>query len=147
MAAALDRLDDRLNAIEAALTTALPTRVIKRAYYRHVQDQAPADLDAGVVMLVSSGESGYRKGVGLVAREGTQDVLLVCHLRVAETASPQDIEAAEIVLIEEIKSFVRAGVAGMTLLLDRVQHSRQQAHPYGWVVATLQAAPPGSNVY
>lgn len=145
----VERMDDRMDAVAAAAATALPARVVKRSFFRHFTDHTPAELASGVVMVISAGERGYNDGLGMEAREGTHRFLLIGHLKVAETPAadmPQRVEAAELDLIEEIKTFVRSGVAGVRLVLDQVQHSRQLEAPYGWVVAYVDAGPPGQTI-
>lgn len=144
--AKIERMDERMDAVADALKAALATRVVKRSFFRHFTDHTADELASGVVMLISAGERDYNDGFGMEAREGTHRFILVGHLKVAEGSTPQQVEAAEIDLIEEIKTFVRTGVAGMRLLLDQVQHSRQLEAPYGWVVAYVDAGPPGQNI-
>lgn len=143
---AIERMDDRMDAIAAALLLALPTRVVKRSL-KHYTEHSAADLAAGVVTLVSAGEGSYNPGLGMVAKEGTHRVLLIGHLKVAEGQDGEDIEAAELDLAEEIKAFVRAGVTGTSLRLDRIEHSRQLENPYGWLVAYIDAGPPRRTTY
>lgn len=143
---AIERMDDRLDAIEASLAAALPSRIVTRAL-KHYTEQSDADLTAGVVTIVSAGESGYNTGLGMAAREGVHRILLIGHLRVAEDTTGADIEAAELDLIEEIKAWARQPVQGMSISLDNVQHSRQLEHPYGWIVAYVDAGPPRSTTY
>lgn len=143
---AIERMDDRLDALEASLILALPARVISRDL-KHYSEQTDADLTAGVVTLVSAGEKDYSRGLGMEARDGTHRVLLIGHLRVAEDQGGQAIEAEELDLIEDIKSWVRAGVDGMSLRLDSVQHSRQLENPYGWIVAYVDAGPPRQTTH
>jgi len=148
MTVAISRMDDRLDAIETALVTALPTRPVKRSLLKHYSDYSDQELADGVVILLSAGERDYNNKPGMIAKEGTHRIILIGYLKLNEKASqPQDVEAAELDLIEEIKAFVRAGVSGTTLLLDNVQHSRQLEFPYGWVVAYIDAGPPNMNLY
>jgi len=142
----LERMDDRLDAIETSLIQVLQTRVISRDL-KHYTEQTDADLTAGVVTIVSSGEKDYSKDLGMAARDGTQSVLLVGHLRIAEGMGGKAVEAAELDLIEEIKAWMRAGVTGMSLHLNNVQHSRQLDNPYGWIVAYVDAGPPSQTTY
>jgi len=144
---ALERMDDRMDAVEAALRAALTSRHISRSYQRHYGEFSAEQLQQGVVQLISSGESGYQTGLGMVAREGTHNMLLVCYLVLDESSAPQETEAAELALIEEIKAFVRTGVDGTHLVLDKALHSRQQEHPYGWVVAYIEARPTAESTY
>lgn len=142
----IERMDDRLDALQAALAAALPARVIKRSLL-HYTDHEPAELAAGVVTIVSGGEGDYNKGLGMVAREGVQRVILVGHVQVAEGAAGAVVEAAEIDLIEELKAWARAPIAGMSLRLDSVQQSRQLENPYGWLVAYLDIGPPRATTH
>lgn len=142
----IDRMDARLDAIEAALTAALPTRLVSDTL-QHYTERSDAELTQGVVTLVSADEKGYSQNLGMAARDGTQRILLIGHLRVAEGTPRKAIQDQELDLIEELKAFIRAGVPGMSLTLDSVIHSRQLDHPYGWVVAYIDAAPPRQTTY
>lgn len=144
---AIERMDDRMDAIHTALVAALPLRVVKRSFFRHYTEHEEAELDAGVVMIISSGEGDYKRGRGMIAREGTHSFLLIGHLKVDDDSEPQTTEAAELDLIEELKAFARLPMPGMSLYLAQVQHSRQLEHPYGWVVAYLEASAPSQNTH
>lgn len=143
---AVTRMDDRLDAIETALRAALPTHVIKRSL-KHFTAHAEGEIEQGVVMMVAGGEKDYRRDPGMIAKEGTQRLLLVAHLKAAETDEPTQVEAAELDLAEEIKTFVRSGVSGMTIYLESIEHSRQLDFPYGWLVVYLDVGPPNSGVF
>ncbi len=140
----LERIDDKLAALNAALVAAMPTRQVEIGFTPY-DDRTDTELLDGVVNIVSAGEGNYHQGRGMAAKEGTLKVHLINHLKVAETASRADLQQAEINLAEEIKSFVRTGVAGMTLALDSIEQSRLLEYPYGWVVAFLGLRPPASN--
>lgn len=142
----IDRIDDRLAALEAALKTALPTRLVEIGLVPY-EDRSRDELQQGVVNIVSNGEGDYHRGKGMAAREGIHKVLLICHLQVDEAQTRAELQQAEIDLMEAIKSFVRTGVAGMTVVLDSVQQSRLLEHPYGWVVAFIELHPPHTSVY
>lgn len=142
---AIDRIDDRLDVFKPALQLALPTRWVEIGLVPY-EDRQKEDLQAGVVNIVSNGEGNYHRGKGMAAREGIHKVLLICHLQVEETQTRAELQQAEIDLMEEIKSFVRTGVAGMTVVLDNLQQSRLLEHPYGWVVAFIELHPPHSHV-
>lgn len=146
LATPIERMDDRMDAIAQSLSGALSTRIIKRSLLPYT-DHSAQEIAAGVVTVISAGEGNYNKGLGLVARDGHQSVLLIGHLKLAEGEPGQAIEAAELDLIEEIKAWVRApGIEGLSLRLDHVQHSRQLDNPFGWIVAALEAGPPRSTV-
>lgn len=145
--AAIERMDERMDAIETSLIVALPTRVVKRSFFRHFSEHEEADIEKGVVMLISSGEKDYKRGRGMIAKEGTHTFLLIGHVKVDVDSEPQAAEAAELDLIEELKAFARLPLPGISLYLQQVQHSRQLEHPYGWVVAYLEAGPPNQNTH
>jgi hypothetical protein len=142
----VERIDNRQAAIVASLAAALSSRIVKRSLM-HFNQHEPGEIEAGVVMVVSTGESEYSQNLGMTAKEGKHGQLLIGHLKVAEASEPVAIELAEMALIEEIKSWVRAGVSGMSFEIEAAQHSRQLEHPYGWVVVKLNAIPPRTNVY
>ena len=143
---AVDSIPARIAAVQAALAAALPARRVTRDFLA-IDRRQDTDLLAGVVTLIAAGEGGYAAGPGMSARHGVTHLVLACHLRVADDAAPSAVEDTENALIEEIKAFVRAGVAGVTLTLDRVDQSRQIEHPYGWVVAHVQAGPPKASTH
>ena len=140
----IERMDDRLDAIETALTAAMPGRVIQRELV-HFDDHAPADISAGVIMIVSTGESNYNNDLGMEAKEGTQQILLIGHIKLPEESTSQAVEDAEINFIEELKGAIRTGVNGMSIALKQVSHSAQLEKPYGWFVASIDAGPPNEN--
>lgn len=142
-----DSVLERMEFIDTAAQAFFTTRVVKRSLLQHYDDHAAADLASGVIMMVSRGEGEYKQGLGMTAKEGTQTVLFVCHIKVAESVAQVEVEKAEGAMIEEIKSFCRAGVTGMTLKPESFSQSQQLAHPYGWVVATLRAGPPQTSIY
>lgn len=143
----LERIDDKLDALQAALVAALPaTRTIGLGFVPYT-DRTPAELAAGVWNIVQAGEGDYHNGRGMEAKEGTLKVHLIGHIQVDEDATRAALQQAEIDMAEEIKAFVRSGVAGMTLMLDSIEPSRLLEHPYGWVVAFLELRPPAANTY
>ncbi len=143
---AIKRLDDRDDAFVAALTSALGARVIKEEH-KHYTDWSDADIAAGVVMVLGGGEGKYKSGPGMAAQDGTQEFILIGHLKVDENNTQKDLKHAEYDLMEEIKSFVKTGVTGTGLYLERLEQSRQLEHPYGWVVAYINAGPPNETTY
>jgi len=149
----IDTLPARTDAIEASMraSTALASRVIKRSYLRHYDEHQAGELEQGVLMLISTGEGGYKNGQGMVAREGVQRLMLVGHVKVSDDLSNDEqglaVEAMEQSMIEEIKAWARAGVSGVGLSIESFQQSRQQSAQYGWIVGYLSAGPPGETTY
>lgn len=142
----LERIDDRLVALKSAIETAMPNRIAEIGF-RPYTDRTDQELYNSVLNIVSAGEGDYHQGRGMAAREGTVKAHLICHLRVDEKADREELQQTEIDLMEEIKGFVRTGVAGMTLILTDLQQSRMLEHPYGWVVAFLELRPPAANTH
>jgi len=143
---AVDTLPAMVSALLTALGNALPTRIVTRDF-APFEGLAQADLAQGVLMLVADGEAEYSEALGMRARQGTAGFVLVGYLRVEEDCAPSAIEDAELALMEEIKGFVRAGVTGLDVQLLRMQQSRQQYHPDGWVTAYLSVREPRTHVY
>lgn len=143
----LETFPTRRLALLSALKEALPARHVKGAWYRAFDDHTPQELADGVLMVISAVESGYRQGTpGRVARDGTQLFVLVGYLKADEDDPHEALQDAEDTLAEDLKSFARTPIPGMSLWLDRVETSRQLEHPYGWVLAFIEAGPPDSNI-
>lgn len=137
----LTRLDDKKTAVLASLAASMPARVII-GEKKHFTDHSDADIAAGVLMVISLGEGQYRQERGMVAKEGTQNFLFIGHIKLAEDATGNQVEQAEINFIEEFKAAMRAGAAGLHLALQNIEQSAQLDKPYGWFVAGGTAAPP-----
>lgn len=142
----LEHMDERLAAARALFTAQLPTRVIKDSLV-HFDDHSAAELTAGVLMIVSRGEGDYSSALGMVAREGTQNLMMIGHLKLDESSSGRDIENAEMAFIREVKTALKVGTEGVDLQLQRIDHSAQLDHPYGWFVASVDAGPPRASNY
>lgn len=141
----IENMGARLTAVTDLFTEQLTTRHIKRAL-KFFADQDSAEILAGILMIVSAGEADYKNQRGMVGKEGTGKILLVGHIRVAESDNSQDIEDVEIAFIEEIKAALRVDVPGLSFSLESVEHSRQLEHPYGWFVATIKVGPPRNSL-
>lgn len=142
----IDDSPSRMTAIRAALKTAMPDRLHQTSYKRDFDEFETHELKAGVVVLVSGGETNFSHQVGMEAREGTLSIALVIQFQVEGDDDGEMVEEQELTISEEIKTFVRAGVPGIDLTLDSLLHSAQQETPYGYVVAQLNAGPPRSNL-
>ncbi len=143
----LERIDDKISALQTALIATLPsTRQIDLGFIPYT-DRTPDELYAGCWNIVAAGEGDYHNGMGMAAKEGTLQVQLVGHIAVEDDAVRASLQQAEIDMAEEIKAFVRLGLIGMTLVLERIEQSRLLEHPYGWVVAFLDVRPPAQNTY
>ncbi len=143
----LDRIDDKLDALEMNLIAFLPSIWTIGIGFVPYTERNKDELTAGVLNIVSAGEGNYHSGRGMAAKEGILRVHLIGHVQVDDDDPRADLQQVEIDMAEEIKSFVRAGVPGMTLELDSIEQSRLLEHPYGWVVAFIELQPPGANTH
>ena len=141
----IDDIAQRFDAFVAALTTAMPTRTVKEEVLPYTEHE-PQQLRDGVLTVLSSDERDYSNSQGMKAREGTHRLILVGHLQLDEAATAAEIRNAEFALIEEVKTFVRAGIPGMSLSLVRSVHSRGLEKPYGWTLQYIDAGPLNHNV-
>ena len=131
-------LAERMAALQAALATAMPTRVVVRDL-KDFADRQKADVAAGVFTLISKGERGYRNYNGREAMDGRHSILLVGQIELGEDAAPSAVEDAEFAMVEEVKGFVRALPASLcSLTMSGFQQSGQLDAPYGWVAITLE---------
>jgi hypothetical protein len=144
---ALERIDDKLAAFDAALATSLPAGRIIEPGFTPYSERDAAQLLAGVLNRVCEGEGSYSNARGMAAKEGTLRVILICHLQVAEGSSSDQLQQAEITLMEELKTFTRTGLTGADLVLTDLQQSRLLEHPYGWVIAFFEIRPPGAHTH
>ena len=137
----IERMDDRLDAVVAAAQAHFTGRVVTTSF-RHYRNRDAADLAQGVITVISDGEGEYSDGLGMAAREGTQNLILAIQCSVEpKTATPAELQALELDLAEEAKAFVRAGVDGMSLAIEEITNSRQQSFPYGFVLVRMPAGP------
>jgi len=145
---AIENIKERKQAFYEALVAALPNRTIKRTLTDYRQHSA-TEMKTGVVMMVGDGESNYSQAKGMVAKEGSTHFLLIAHLEVIDNnpdTMGRSVEDAEDNLIEEFKTFVKAGIPGMDLYLENCKQSRQLEAPMGWVVAKISAGAPRSTL-
>ena len=140
----ISNMSQRLNAVKDALTAAMPSRVVTREL-KHFDDHSAADIAAGVLMVTSRSERDYSPSLGMVAKEGTQKLLLIGQIKLAESVTGEALEDAEITFIEELKAALRITIPGIGIRLTSVEHSGQIDKPYGWLVASVDAGPPQLN--
>lgn len=133
-------IDATLEALKAGLAAALPAgRIVTRSFLP-LALRPQEQLLAGVLTLVSRGESAYANYVGREADLGTLRVLLLGQLMLAGNPSGLDVEQAELVLAEEVKGFLRgplpAGIA--QCLATSFEQSGQLEVPMGWIGFELE---------
>lgn len=141
-----DDLDARMALLASTLATAMPTRhryIDQLDAYSHFPE---TELAAGVVQLVQDAEQNYSNAISMEARQGTLRVMLLGHIRVADSAARATLAAAERALAKEIKTWCRTGATGLRLRLESIQFSRGASFPYGWLVAYVHAGPQRQNV-
>lgn len=147
----IDEMDERIAALFPLLVAALPTRVVSRSFVADYAGHTDADLKKGVVMMLSRGEKGYSNGLRMEGKEGKHTILLVGRLKLDKVSGADiegaDVEDAELALIKEIRAFVRSQPhQQIGLKLISVNQSSQLDNPRGWVVVTIEAGPPASNM-
>lgn len=142
----VDDIATRYQKIFDSLSAAQPGRVVIKSL-KNIGAHSEADLEKGVLMCVSSQESGFNNGLGMVAREGAHQLFIVGHIKVPENTEAEATQAAEFQLMREIKNWLRTGIAGMSLQVESIEQSRQESHPYGWVAAKVIATPPKSGAF
>lgn len=131
-------LPERMEAIKAALATALPARTVTRNL-KDFSDRTRDELTAGVFTLVSLNEGEYENHNGREAMDGKHRMLLVGQIQIAEDAEPSTLEDAELAMVEDVKAFVRALPQGLcTLVMKGFAQSAQAEAPYGWVTINLE---------
>jgi hypothetical protein len=134
----MSEIGDRMVLIRSTLATALPARVVTRDLMDFSQRDS-ADLAKGIYTLVSGPETGYQNLLMRAAMDGQQKMLLVGQIALAETALPSETEDAELAMVDEIKTFLRALPAVLTRLqATGYRNSQQIEHPYGWVAFDLE---------
>lgn len=128
--------EDRLGQLVAALGDAYPQRVVTRSF-RNFDYRAPQDLARGVFTILS------RSGQFDLSRQRldgsySHQLLLVGQFVGKEDDEPQQTEAREFAMLEEIFDFV-ATASGELRGLDVVgwRNSMQLEHPWGWVQLDL----------
>lgn len=133
----MSELSTRMAAIEAALKTAMPGRVVTRVFLDFGL-RARADLEKGIFTLVSQGERGYRNYNGREAMDGRHRMMLIGQIVVPE-AQAATIEDVEFEMVADVKGFLRAlppAIAG--LVANGFQQSGQMDKPWGWVAFDLE---------
>lgn len=131
-------LDTLLEQIKTTLAAAQPLRVVTRSL-KDFGDRAEADLVKGIYTVISDGEGDYDNLPHEEAMFGTLKIVLVGQILVGEDTESVVVETAELAMVEEIKSFVRALPVGIDgLQMKKFFQSKQLEHPYGWVSIEME---------
>lgn len=139
-----------LAGIAASLAACLPHRVVQRSLVLDPLSHDPAELARGVVCLVSASGGSFANYRGREGQLGRLALQVVCFLKVPEASAAVAIEQAELALLDEVLAWVGAPLAGLppgaampwdVALPGDWRQSRQQEHPYGWLVLELDVRP------
>lgn len=130
-------LGDRMNLIKTSLATALPSRVVTRDFMPFDQRKA-TDLASGIYTIISRDEGNYPNYNGREGMDGSQGIKIIGQFVMTEDSLPSAIEDAEFVMVDEIKTFLRARPAALAqLFMRRFIQSQQLDAPYGWISIEL----------
>lgn len=134
----MDDLSARMAAIAAHFTAGCPSRVVTREFLDFPM-QKKADLQKGILTLISLGESDYKNLKGRACMDGTHHMTLTGQLQLGEKESGLAIETAELELFEEARACLRTlPLALCTLLATGFRQSGQVQKPFGWIVVDLE---------
>ena len=133
----MSALSDRMELLQTQLQAALPARIVTRSYQDFAQRHR-ADLLQGVYTLISQGVQDINSPVNRQLVDGNHGITLVGQILLAETATGEQVEEAELTLWDEISGFLR-NPPDYGLCLDAVsmRQSGQLEAPYGWILVDL----------
>jgi hypothetical protein len=116
--------------VASGLAAAAPRRIVTRSLPDN-QGHSLDALRAGVYTVISAGIGGYNDHAGTPRRVGEHVILVIGQWQLAESATGQEIEDAEFVMMEELKEFMTTydPPVGGKLKLDSVQQSGQLYRP------------------
>ena len=131
-------LSERMTLIADLLADAMPSRKVTRSF-KDFEQRQPEELKAGVLTLISRGESDYANLRDRPAMDGRHQMTLIGQLQVNESSEKLEIEEAEFDLVEELKAFMRNLPPTLACLeLKNFRQSGQIEHPYGWIACELE---------
>lgn len=142
----MSELDDRMEAIRAALAAKYPARVVTRRFVDFPQ-HPDADLQAGIYTLLAGGEAEFKNlNRAYNAKDGKQSITLLGQIRVPAQANEEAdglaVEQAEFALRDEVIAFLQ-DLPEALCQIDAVgwTNSRQVEAPYGWIAFELEYRP------
>lgn len=131
-----------VNQIETDLIAALPSRVISRDYLDFA-DQPDELIAKGIFTILSRGIESYDYEVSdhfthdpPQTELGAFCFVITGQLKLPESCTGRQIEAAEFGLIKELETFADKGITDETLkdlLLKRMVMSQQLDKPFAWI--------------
>ncbi|TKA91817.1 hypothetical protein FAZ79_00490 [Guyparkeria sp. SB14A] len=122
-----------LKILADTMAAQVPGRVVTRSYQEFAR-RKHSDLEAGVWTLLCEGQAQierYAEHFGAV---------LVGQIQLGEKATGEEIEEAELAMIDEMRDFCER-VKGVQVRPVRWKQSMQIDHPYGWVAVDLDFGP------
>ncbi len=122
-----------IGSMGTALLAAAPGRMVTRAF-KDFADRQKSELTAGLYTLISRGQDDTTDYAEYLK------VLLVGQIQLAEDATPDQIEEAELAMVDEVRRFAR-GCQGAAVRVSGWQQSMQLEAPYGWVSFELRVGP------
>lgn len=127
-----------MDALEASLAAALPTRHVRRGLVDPANVDR-AELLAGTVCLVGEGGGNFANYLGREGQLGKLRASLVGFVLVEEGTEAVAVERAELALLQELLGWTAYPntPAGMTALPQEFRLSGQLEHPYGWLTLAL----------
>lgn len=130
-----------LQALADWLQAELPQRLVTRSWCDSAQ-RPRAELERGVLTLISQGASQYADYPGREAQLAQYQLALVAQCVLPESADGGVVEAAELDLIAEIEAVLgRLPPVLGGLSLSEWRQSGQLDAPYGWVAFSLIWSP------
>lgn len=131
--------DTWLDAMKTSIAAALPARIVQRSLLLDPPNEPAANLEKGVICLLSQGGGKFANYLGREGELGRMEVAVVGFLKVAENTNPAAIEQAELALLQELLDWTgNTGVPGLTALPQEFRQSQQLEHPYGWLMLGLE---------
>lgn len=133
-----------LQAVKTALAARAPGRVVTRAY-ESFENRAAADLDQGIYSILPGPIGPYPYEVsdhqgGTDSLRATQcarmRISIVGQLRLAESATGEDVDAAEFAMLAELEQLADDAIETDTLMalkLVSARPSQQAEKPYAWI--------------
>jgi hypothetical protein len=127
-----------MDLLKTNMQAALPARVVTRS----ARDPAAYQLDdikKGVIALVALNIGDLKAPREIADHAGKLLIGVAADLQLAESATGQEVEAAELALWMEVHNFLKAPGLGLCPLdaLD-VTFSGQTAAPQGWLFARFE---------
>jgi len=120
---------DVIDAMAAALGVAAPSRLIQRDL-KDFGDLPAADIGRGVYTLIGSGIKPVDATTEML------QVMLVGQIELPESATPSAVEAAEFLMLDEIRQYLHC-LQGIHIVHTGWRQSAQVSAPFGFISGVL----------